>query len=88
MEKLLFVLTLLFVGCEVNEPTKDNKVEFRYVKDDKTNLCFIDNYTNNGHLSVFHIYSNVPCTPEVEKAYSEIIIWVHSVNGYHHSLLN
>ncbi len=66
MKKLLFAL-LLVSGCEVNQPTKDNKVEFRYVKDDKTNLCFIDNTVDSTTLITYHIYSSVPCSPEVEK---------------------
>jgi len=42
-----------------------------YVKDERTNLCFVHNYVMNSNLGTYHIFVNVPCTPEVEKLLSK-----------------
>lgn len=41
--------------------------QITYVKDSRTNLCYVYNYVDNGHGFSSDIFVNVPCTPEVEK---------------------
>jgi hypothetical protein len=65
MKKILLCL-LLVMGCEVQKP-QDEVQTIEYYKDSRTGLCFVNNSINNGHWMVYHVYSNVPCTPEVEK---------------------
>jgi hypothetical protein len=59
--RLLKVMTisLLLVACESSAKQVDG---LRYYKDHKTNLCFVENNTYYG----YEVFSNVPCTPEVE----------------------
>jgi len=64
MKKILLVFLLL--GCETQKPQEEIQ-DIKYYKDYRTNLCFVNNSINNGHWGIYHIYSNVPCTPEVEK---------------------
>jgi len=68
------IISLLLFGCsEENRkkffPTAAERTEgIRYVKDQRTGLCFVYNYVDSsaqgGGGAVF---ANVPCSPEVEK---------------------
>ena len=65
-----FLLVFLLMGCDQKLiPTPQGRVQYiRYYKDERTGLCFVDNTVNNGHVPFDdHIYTNVPCSPEVEK---------------------
>lgn len=69
MKKLLFCL--LIVGCSTPQEIEDIKArrkqeeiaELSYHKDNRTGLCFVRNQTTHGYV----VFTNVPCTPEVEK---------------------
>lgn len=75
MKKLFLIFVLLLVACDSsqNNKTRDPLIEsdpFKnlmsqpsYYKDVNTNLCFLG--YNVGYKS--GIFTNVPCTPEVEK---------------------
>lgn len=58
-------LLVFLLGCEAS--AKEEVNSFSYYKDTRTNLCFVVSGINNGHMVTYHVYSNVPCTPEVEK---------------------
>lgn len=67
MKKLL-VLLLLLVGCETSEQVAKRKANYLfYYKDIRTNLCFVDNVVYNHYGVDSHVFSNVPCSDEVEK---------------------
>lgn len=53
------ILGLLLVDCKL---ASEQVNELRYYKDQKTNLCFVENYNSHGT-----VFTNVPCTEEVEK---------------------
>lgn len=60
--RLLMAMTisLLLAGCR--EPREEVE-QIRYYKDSRTNLCFVVNRTYGDAL----VFTNVPCTPEVER---------------------
>lgn len=60
----LLMISIL-AGC-ANSLEYDKPV---YIKDKRTNLCFVRNVVYTSPNSF--VYTNVPCTPEVEK----LIIW-------------
>ena len=60
----LTIISLLLCGCET---TTETVTKLRYYKDDRTNLCFVQNRTYYG----YDVFANVPCTPEVEKLVGE-----------------
>lgn len=73
MKKIL--LCLLLMGCdegskesfrkEVFPTTHEQAQRIHYVKDKRTDLCFVYNSVLTDVNSV--VFTNVPCTPEVEK---------------------
>lgn len=69
----LMTISLLVLGCDQPQtngqnlsPTAQN---IGYVKDERTGLCFVDNIVHDGYygLGYTHVYTNVPCSPEVER---------------------
>jgi hypothetical protein len=67
MIKKLFLLPILLIGCgNLDYPKKDIN-QISYFKDKRTNLCFVDNENYFYQTGFIHIYTNVPCSPEVEK---------------------
>ena len=66
-------LPLFLMACDEKARAKAFPSEYEraqdlsYVKDERTNLCFVHNYVQNSNLGTYHIFVNVPCTPEVEK---------------------
>ncbi len=73
MKKIL--LCLLLISCnedsresfrkEVFPTAHEEAQRIFYVKDNRTNLCFVRNSILTDVNSV--VFTNVPCTPEVEK---------------------
>lgn len=66
MKRLLLLVCL--VGCTTTPTqTKKQAAGLEYYKDTRTNLCFVRNivYDSNGFGN--NVFSNVPCTPEVEQ---------------------
>ena len=69
--KLFFLLCL--VACSQQErdnffPSLNKRAgQITYVKDSRTNLCFVYNEVTNSNLGSYDIFTNVPCTPEVEE---------------------
>jgi hypothetical protein len=73
MKKIL--LCLFLIGCsegsreefrkEVFPTAHEEAQRIFYVKDARTNLCFVRNSVLTDVNSV--VFTNVPCTPEVEK---------------------
>ena len=70
----LTIISLLLMACD--EPKTNNGEKLSptaqnvgYVKDERTGLCFVDNVVHDGYygLGFTHVYSNVPCSPEVER---------------------
>jgi PBP1b-binding outer membrane lipoprotein LpoB len=67
------IISLVLTGCSekaMNEafPSEYQRAQnLSYVKDERTNLCFVHNYVQNSSLGTYHIFTNVPCSPEVEK---------------------
>lgn len=53
------ITSLLVMGCETSSKQVNG---LRYYKDYRTNLCFVESTTYYG----YEVFSNVPCTPEVE----------------------
>lgn len=73
MKKILLCLVFL-LGCDKGSvdffPHAGDEVnKIRYFKDSRTNLCFaLSTFTGGGALPQNEsVFSNVPCTPEVEK---------------------
>lgn len=62
--KVMITSLLFLAGCETSKETL-NKIT--YYKDERTGLCFVDNVTYYG----YDVFTNVPCTPEVEKVISD-----------------
>ncbi len=60
--KGILIILLLMTGCgEAPNPRQFKAADsIRYIKDDRTNLCF-------ARLVGVHGFTNVPCTAEVEK---------------------
>jgi len=73
------IISLLLVGCSEETrkqmfPSPQVQAQgIRYVKDERTGLCFVDSTVDDGYhgMGTSHIYSSVPCTPEVEKLLSK-----------------
>lgn len=71
MKKLIFVI-LFLIACNPEQrkeffpSVKEQADQLTYVKDHRTNLCFVWNpvYTSGMTSDTF---VNVPCIPEVEK---------------------
>ena len=73
MKKIL--LCLFLISCnegsreefrkEVFPTVREEAQRLTYVKDTRTNLCFVRNSVLTDVNSV--VFTNVPCTPEVEK---------------------
>lgn len=72
--KKIFLLCLTLFACDEEtrkqwNPTPQESAQgIRYVKDNRTGLCFV--YNNIGMSAQGgggDVYTNVPCTPEVEK---------------------
>jgi hypothetical protein len=73
--KTILLVSLCLLGCnslqEKTFPTTSEEVnQLIYYKDQRTQLCFIENDVPTSPFSAT-IFSNVPCTPEVEKLISE-----------------
>lgn len=68
----LSIVLLCLIACneqtrrEMFPPTEDRANQLTYVKDGRTGLCFVHNSVNNGHGFSEDVFTNVPCTPEVE----------------------
>lgn len=61
-----FILLLALAACEIETPsTKADSIV--YVKDSRTDLCFVITHTYGGYSQ----FNNVPCTPEVERLISK-----------------
>ena len=71
------IISLLLLGCseqtrkEMFPSATESAQHIRYVKDKRTNLCFVYNYVTNSSMGSYDVYTNVPCTPEVEKLLEE-----------------
>lgn len=67
MKKILMLLCL--VGCMPTGPeyTKQEVQTIEYYKDTRTNLCFVRNVVENSNAFSYNVFTNVPCTPEVER---------------------
>lgn len=65
----LILLLLCLVGCGVSgsTQTKEEATRLEYYKDSRTNLCFVRNSVTNSNGFSDNVFTNVPCTPEVEK---------------------
>lgn len=67
------IISLLLVGCseesrrELFPNATERAQQLDYYKDKRTNLCFVHNSVTNSNGFSRDIYTNVPCTPEVEK---------------------
>lgn len=74
---MLVSLLLVLAACDEKARAKAFPSEYEraqnlsYVKDERTNLCYVHNYVQNSNLGTYHIFTNVPCTPEVEKLLSK-----------------
>ena len=72
MIKYLFIF-LCLVGCTAQDlsnfapTTKERVNRIQYMKDTRTNLCFTVSDVNEYPLGTAIIFSNVPCSEEVEK---------------------
>jgi hypothetical protein len=70
---LKILLVFLVIGCDENTkkeffPSPAQKANsITYVKDERTQLCFVYNYVTNSSMGSYDIFTNVPCSPEVEK---------------------
>ncbi len=74
MKKTLLVLVLCLLGCNESTrkemfPTPQESAQgITYVKDQRTGLCFVYNSIGmSAQGGGGDVYTNVPCTPEVEK---------------------
>jgi hypothetical protein len=67
MKKVL-LLSLLLVACNYPQLSRTAR-DVQYVQDERTGLCFAvtDNGESMSSSRVSHVYSHVPCTPEVER---------------------
>lgn len=73
MKKIL-LLCLLLLACDeetrrrMNPTPQEEAQEIHYVKDNRTGLCFVYNSIGmSAQGGGGDVYTNVPCTPEVEK---------------------
>lgn len=65
-----FILLLTLAACDM--PTEAQRAaastnDIIYVKDSRTNLCFVVSRINSYPIGIDYVYSNVPCSAEVEK---------------------
>lgn len=71
MKKLLLLLALLSCDAETRKSiapsTEDKAGMIKYVKDPRTSLCFAVSWVSEYPIGQADIYTNVPCSPEVEK---------------------
>jgi hypothetical protein len=67
MKKILLLLCLVSCGVSGQAETKKEAQSLDYYKDNKTNLCFVRNSVCNTNGICYNIFTNVPCTPEVEN---------------------
>jgi hypothetical protein len=71
--KVSSLLLLLCLGCD--EKTKreffpsaaGRVIQITYTQDARTGLCFAVNSVTNSNGFSDDVFTNVPCTPEVEK---------------------
>lgn len=64
----LICFALYFVGCTASaEAKKKEPLNLEYFKDDRTNLCFVRNVVYNSNGFADDVFTNVPCTAEVER---------------------
>jgi hypothetical protein len=73
MKKVLLLVLCLF-GCseqtrhEMFPSPQESAQGIHYVKDNRTGLCFVYNSIGmSAQGGGGDVYTNVPCTPEVEK---------------------
>ena len=71
--KTLIILTLLgLAGCDVHpvqamqEAQKNEVNSLDYAKDQRTGFCFVVSRVASYPIGTDRIYSQVPCSPEVE----------------------
>ena len=64
MKKLLLVALFSLLGCT---KAVEEVQTIEYVKDSRTNLCFVVSRINSYPIGIDYVYSNVPCSAEVEK---------------------
>ena len=68
----ILLLALLCFSCQEHSKQRhysdanDRSQKIQYVKDNRTELCFVYNVIENGHFVTYDVFTNVPCTPEVE----------------------
>lgn len=72
MKKLLLISLFSLIGCEdvrrTIAPNASEQVnDIAYVKDSRTNLCFVVSRVSEYPVGTADVFSNVPCSPEVEK---------------------
>lgn len=68
MKQLILLLCLTScIGPSDVESTKEEAQVLEYYKDTRTNLCFVRNSVTNSQAISYNVFTNVPCTPEVEK---------------------
>ena len=71
MKKLLLCLFLL--GCNEEQraqiaPTPSQEAQhIKYLKDNRTGLCFAVSYVSEYPIGTATIFANVPCGPAVEE---------------------
>lgn len=72
MKKLIIFCLLLFACTPETRkefaPTPDEEANrIRYYKDNRTGLCFASSEVSEYPIGTAEVFTNVPCTPEVEK---------------------
>lgn len=74
MKKIFFLLCLVACSPQAREdifpPVNKRASQVIYVKDVRTNLCFVHNEVTMPNMASYDIFTNVPCTPEVETIIS------------------
>lgn len=73
MRLLKVAIISLLVGCMPTgtKATQEEATKLEYYKDTRTNLCFVRNVVTNSNGFSDNIFTNVPCSPEVEKLLSK-----------------
>lgn len=67
MKRILLILLVLCYGCDDATSSERASRNIHYIKDNRTGLCFVDSTFTSGNVPITnHIYTNVPCTKEVE----------------------
>jgi len=69
MKKILLLMCLGLLACDQISTTPNQDAQtIRYVKDQRTGLCFAYNYVSgSAYGGGGEVLTHVPCTPEVEK---------------------